>query len=177
MLTDEAHFGGSLADLEAARAAVETPVLRKDFIIDPAQLYESRAAGASAVLLIVRALDPGRLRELSDLASELGLGRLVEVHCVAELEAALAVEPETVAANSRDLDTFEVDVDGVEAILQKIPAGVVAVAESGLSTRRDVERVARWGADAVLVGTALARASDPEAAVRDLTGVLRQPRG
>ncbi len=176
VLTDEAHFGGSVADLESVRHAVATPILRKDFIIDPVQLTESRAAGASAVLLIVRAVDPVQLAELAGAAQELGLARVVEVHTASELDAALAVEPETVGVNSRDLETFEVDVNRIKAVLQEIPAGVVAVAESGLHRRRDVELVARWGADAVLVGTALVRARDPAAAVRQLTGVPRHPR-
>ncbi len=176
VLTDEAHFGGSVADLESVRRAVPTPILRKDFIIDPVQLTESRAAGASAVLLIVRAVDPVQLVELAEVAQELGLARLVEVHTVSELDRALALEPETVGVNSRDLDTFQVDVNRIKAVLQEIPADVVAVAESGLHRRRDVERVARWGADAVLVGTALVRARDPAAAVRQLTGVPRHPR-
>lgn len=173
VLTDEAYFGGSLADLDAVRAAVPLPLLRKDFILDELQLYEARLHGASAVLLIVRALEPHRLRDLARSARELGLARLVEVHRHDELERALAVEPDAVGVNARDLDTFRVDLAGIEPVLKAIPPGVTAVAESGLSRRPDVERVAAWGADAVLVGTAIAGAPDPAGAVRDLTGVGR----
>jgi indole-3-glycerol phosphate synthase len=176
VLTEEAHFGGSLADLVAVRRAVPAPVLRKDFIIDPLQVYEARAIGASAVLLIVRLLDPGLLRELSALAGELGLARLVEVHQLTELDPALGLEPETIGVNCRDLATFVVRPDAAAPVLAAVPPGVVAVAESGIAARDDVERVAAWGADAILVGTALARAADPTVAVRELVGVPRAGR-
>jgi len=175
VLTNEPFFGGSLADLDAARAVTTLPVLRKDFLVDPVQLYESRAAGASAVLLIVRALDGAQLHELSSLAAQLGLARLVEVHTMAELEAAAALAPEAIGVNSRDLDTFAVSLDAVEPLLAAVPDGTLAVAESGIARREDVERVARAGADAVLVGTAVARASNPAAAVATLAGVPRAP--
>ncbi|MFQ5704265.1 MAG: indole-3-glycerol phosphate synthase TrpC [Gemmatimonadales bacterium] len=177
VLTDAEYFGGSLADLRAVRAGVQVPVLRKDFILDPVQLYESRAAGASAVLLIVRALDRVLLAELSRLARELGLDVLAEVHSLAELDSALLVTPASIGVNSRDLMTFEVDVESTAAILQAVPGSVPAVAESGLKHRTDIERVAEWGADAVLVGTALASAPDPSRAVATLTGVPRRGRG
>jgi indole-3-glycerol phosphate synthase len=151
-------------------------VLRKDFIVAPIQLYEARAAGASAVLIIVRALEDAELAELSETALELGLGRLVEVHGAGELERALALDPESVGVNSRDLDTFRVDLAAIEATLREVPSGITAVAESGLGCREDVVRVAEWGADAVLVGTALAGAPDPGRAVSDLTGVERRGR-
>jgi len=173
VLTDGPHFGGSLDDLERVRAAVAAPVLRKDFILDPVQLFESRAAGASAVLLIVRILDDARLVELAGLARALGLGRLVEVHDRAELDRAVAVEPEAIGVNSRDLDTFTVDPAHVETVLPAVPAGIVAVAESGIATADDVTRAAGWGADAVLVGTALARAANPSEAVRALSSITR----
>lgn len=176
VLTDEIYFGGSLGDLEEVRGAVGLPLLRKDFIVAPIQLFEAKAAGASAILLIVRALEDGELRELSEAALELGLGRLVEVHGAGELERALALEPESVGVNSRDLDTFTVDLTTIEATLGEVPPDVVAVAESGLNGRGDVLRVAAWGADAVLVGTALAGARDPGRAVSDLTGVERRGR-
>ena len=176
VLTDEMHFGGSLGDLEEVRRAVALPVLRKDFLVAPIQLWEAKAAGASAVLLIVRALEDTELEELSEAALELGLGRLVEVHRAGELERALALEPESVGVNSRDLDTFSVDLATIEATLREVPPGIVAVAESGLRCREDVVRVAEWGADAVLVGTALARAPDPGGAVSHLTGVERRGR-
>ncbi len=176
VLTDEVHFGGSLADLDAVGGAVAVPLLRKDFIIDETQLCEARIHGASAVLLIVRALDPVALEELAAQARELGLARLVEVHGEAELEPALRVSPEAVGVNARDLETLRVDVGGSEAVLRAVPPGVLAVAESGLATRADVARVAAWGADAVLVGTSVARAADPAGAVRALTDVPRSGR-
>jgi indole-3-glycerol phosphate synthase len=176
VLTEPAFFDGSLADLRCVANVVNAPVLRKDFIVDPVQLYEARLAGASAVLLIVRALDPSQLVELAGEAASLGLGRLVEVHEAHELEWAMRVEPETVGVNSRDLRTLEVDVAGTREVLRLVPPGVVAVAESGLGGRRDVERVAAWGADAVLVGTALSRDGAPERAVRSLCGVPRRRR-
>lgn len=173
VLTDGPHFGGSLADLETVRAAVPVPLLRKDFIIDPVQLFESRAAGASAVLLIARALGARQLEELARLARELGLAILVEVHRPEELQHALAVDPDTLGINSRDLETFRIDLGITERMLADVPTGVIAVAESGLHDRRDVENVARWGADAVLIGTALASAPDPRAAVGALAGCPR----
>ncbi len=177
VLTDEVHFGGSLADLDAVASAVSVPLLRKDFILDPVQLHESRAAGASAVLLIVRALDPAQLVDLSAAARALGLARLVEVHTLDELERAVSLEPETIGVNSRDLTTFRVQLEGAEAVLRAVPPDVTAVAESGIATRSDVERVAAWGADAILVGTALARAPDPATRVGALSGVDRRGRG
>ena len=174
VLTEEQFFGGSLEDLGVVRATVSLPVLRKDFLIDPVQVYESRAAGASAVLLITRALDAGLLHDLSMLAAELGLARLVEVHTPRELETAAALGPEAIGVNSRDLDSFEVSLDGIARLLEGIPEGIVAVAESGIVCRDDVERVAEWGADAVLVGAAVAGAPAPRSAVAALTGVSRR---
>ena len=176
VLTEGPHFGGSLADLASVRRAVSVPVLRKDFIVDPVQVIESRAAGASAILLIARALPGPKLDALARLARDLGLAILVEVHRLEELDPAIAVTPDAIGVNSRDLETFRVDVSGVEKLLARIPANVVAVAESGLSSRGDVDLVAGWGADAVLVGTALAAAADPAAAVRALTGCPRRAR-
>ncbi len=173
VLTEETHFGGSLADLGAVRCAVSLPVLRKDFILDPIQLYESRASGASAVLLIVRVLESNQLRALVNLSRDLGMGSLVEVHDSDELDRALAVDPDVVGVNSRDLDTFTVDVNRLASMLPTIPNHIAAIAESGLRSRDDVERVASWGADGVLVGTELAASADPEAAARALTGVVR----
>jgi indole-3-glycerol phosphate synthase len=177
VLTDTRHFGGSLADLAAVRRAVALPVLRKDFLIDPVQVVESRAAGASAVLLIVRILDPAELRALSALARDLGLARLVEIHSRAELDRAVELAPEAIGVNSRDLDTLQVLLDAAGPLLGEIPEGILAVAESGISTRADVTRMAAFGADAVLVGTALARAADPAAAVAALAGVPRRAPG
>ena len=176
VLTDEPHFGGSLDDLERVARAVTVPVLRKDFILDELQLLEARAAGASGVLLIVRAVPAERLRALARTARGLGLGILVEAHTDAELDAALAVEPTFVGVNSRDLGTFALDLSGAERLVARVPAAVPVVAESGIESRADVERFAAVGADLVLVGTSVARSADPAAAVRALCGVTRRGR-
>src|SRR5216110_1370445 len=176
VLTDEPHFGGSLDDLARVARAVSVPVLRKDFILDELQLFEARVAGASAVLLIVRALTPDRLHALTRSAQDQGLGALVEVHSERELELALGVEPTAIGVNSRDLATFAVDLAAAERLLSQVPRGIPAIAESGIVTRADVERMARAGTDLVLVGTSVARQADPEAAVRELVGVPRKGR-
>jgi indole-3-glycerol phosphate synthase len=173
VLTEERHFGGSLADLTRVSGAVAAPALRKDFILDELQLLEARAAGASAILLIARVLVGRRLAALSRAAAGLGMGVLIEVHTSAELDAALASQPTAVGVNSRDLATFAVDLAVAERLLPQVPRAVPAVAESGVETRADVDRLAAVGADLVLVGTSVARASDPAAAVRQLTGVPR----
>jgi indole-3-glycerol phosphate synthase len=177
VLTDELHFGGSLDDLTRVASAVSVPVLRKDFILDELQLYEARAAGASAVLLIVRALTPEGLRALRRAARDQGLGVLVEVHSASELDLALGVEPTAVGVNSRDLATFAVDLGHAERLVALVPGGVPVIAESGIATRADVERMAAAGADLVLVGTSVARTANPGEAVRALTGVVRHRRG
>ena len=174
VLTDEAHFGGSIEDLERVAAAV--PVLRKDFILDELQIMEARAAGASAVLLIVRALAPDRLQALARAAAACHLPTLIEVHSAAELEPALAAAPGAIGVNARDLSTFAVDLRAAEAVIRDVPGNIAVVAESGINSRADVERVAAAGADFVLVGTSVARQKDPEQAVRALVGVKRQPR-
>jgi indole-3-glycerol phosphate synthase len=176
VLTEPEHFGGSLDDLAGVAAAVSVPVLRKDFVVDPLQLCEARALGASAVLLIVRALDDAELETLAADARALGLDTLVEVHDRPELERALALRPTAIGVNARDLESLEMDPTRHASLLPLIPAGFPAVAESGLATRADVERVASAGADAVLAGTALAGAADPAAAVRALVGVARVAR-
>src|SRR5437867_1031180 len=153
VLTDERHFGGSLADLARVASAVTVPVLRKDFILDELQLYEARAAGASAVLLIVRALTSDGLRALARAGRDQRLGILVEVHSAGELELALAVDPTAVGVNSRDLATFAVDLGHAERLVALVPGGVPVIAESGIATRTDVERMAAAGADLVVVGT------------------------
>lgn len=176
VLTDEPFFGGSLADLEAVTAAVSAPVLRKDFMLEEAQLLEARAAGASAVLLLVRALDTPRLRALHRFAGELSLEAVVEAHGERELDRALELEALLVGVNSRDLDTFEVDVPAAAALLSRVPAAAIAIAESGLESEADVQRVAEAGADAVLIGTALSRSGDPAALARELSSVARHGR-
>lgn len=177
VLTEEAHFGGSLADLETVAAAVAVPVLRKDFLLDELQLLEARAAGAAGVLLIARVLPPTRLRDLTREAKTLGLASVVEVHDAGELETACAAGAPVIGVNSRDLDDFTVDLARAETLLGRVPAGVIAVAESGITTRADVARLAAAGADHVLVGTALSRLGEPESAVRALGGVPRCARG
>jgi indole-3-glycerol phosphate synthase len=170
ILTDEAHFGGSLEDLRAARAACDLPILRKDFIVEPYQLYEAAVDGADAVLLIVRALDDGALRSMREEAQAIGLDCLVEVHDSAELERALELGAETIGINSRDLDAGRVDVSTVYELIPDVPAGRTVVAESGISTREDLAALEREGIDAVLIGGALMEAADPEAKARELTG-------
>jgi indole-3-glycerol phosphate synthase len=178
VLTDQPFFGGTIEDLRAARAAAPaTPALRKDFVIDADQVYESRAVGADAILLIVAAVpDPGVRRDLHELAGELGLAVLVETHDAAELEAALALGPGVVGVNARDLGTFDEDLGGAERLAARIPPDVVAVAESAIRAPDDAKRMAAAGFDAVLVGEALARAADARALVAQLAAVPRRPR-
>ena len=170
VLTDQKYFRGSLDDLIAVRAAVDVPLLRKEFIIDEYQLWEARAAGADAVLLIVAALDPSALRDLFDACKGVGLSTLVEAHTAAELEGALALGAPVVGINNRNLQTLETSLDASIARLPRIPPGTVAVSESGIHARADVERVVAAGAQAVLVGEALVRADDVAAKLRDLAG-------
>ncbi len=170
ILTEEDHFGGSLADLERARAAVDIPILRKDFHLDRYQLYEAKLAGADAVLLVVRALSLEELEALYAEARTLELDALVEVHTDAELAVALELDVDVIGINNRDLDDFSVDIQRTFDLLPDIPAGKTVVAESGIGSRRDVEGLEQVGVDAVLVGEALMRTPDPEAAVRELAG-------
>ena len=170
ILTEPFHFGGSLDDLRAARAVSSLPVLRKDFIVDPYQLYESAAAGADAILLIVAALDPDPLYELLREARALDLDALVEVHDEPELEIALAVEADIVGINNRDLVDFSVDIERTYELLSDVPAGKTVVSESGFSTREQLDELERVGVDAVLIGETLMRAEDVEQACRHLTG-------
>lgn len=172
VLTDGPYFGGSLDDLASVRAAARLPVLRKDFVIDPVQLVEARAAGADAVLLITRVLEAGMLSELLQVARELGLGALVEVHREPELERAVEAGADIIGVNARDLNSFAVDLNMSEELLGKVPTGVLAVAESGIRGRADVTRMAAAGADAVLVGGWLMR-HEPDA-VAELSGVPRR---
>jgi indole-3-glycerol phosphate synthase len=176
VLTDGPFFGGSLADLEAVAAAVSVPVLRKDFILDELQIAEAKGAGASAILLIVRALTPARLRELARAAEEWELEALVEVHDALELDVALESGARIVGVNSRDLDTFAIDVDRAWSLLGGIPGDILAVAESGMTTVEDARRAADAGADAVLVGTALSSAPDPSVLAAQLANLPRRGR-
>src|SRR4051794_8394718 len=170
VLTDERHFGGSLEDLRAARASCDLPILRKDFIVDPYQLYEAATNGADAVLLIVRALDDAELRSLYGEARGLDLDCLVEVHDEAELERALDADADVIGINNRNLDEGTVDVATTYELMPDVPAGKTVVAESGISERAELEELERVGVDAVLIGGALMSAGDPEAKVRELTG-------
>jgi indole-3-glycerol phosphate synthase len=176
VLTEPRHFGGSGEDLVAARGAAGVPLLKKDFHVDAIQLLEARALGASAVLLIARALDPSALADLVAQAAALGLEALIEVRREAELERALSTDAPVIGVNTRDLETLAMDFALCERLLPLIPAERVAVAESGVTSRADVARAAACGADAVLVGSALSAAADAAAAVRALTGVVRGSR-
>jgi indole-3-glycerol phosphate synthase len=169
ILTEEEHFGGSMADLEEARQACSLPILRKDFTLDPYQLYEARAAGADAVLLVVGSLEPDELASLYAQARALDLDALVEVHGGEELEVALELDADVIGINNRDLGDFSVDLSRTFDLLTDVPAGKTVVSESGIVSRAQVEELEQVGVDAVLVGESLMRASDPEAAVRELT--------
>jgi indole-3-glycerol phosphate synthase len=178
VLTDGPYFGGSVDDLRAARAACGLPVLRKDFVIDEVQVFETRAVGADAMLLIVAAIPDDRLlTDLHSLAADLGLAVLVETHDAAELERALGIGARIVGVNARDLGTFDEDLGVGERLVARVPADVIAVAESAIRSRGDVERMARSGFDAVLVGEMLVRSDDPTSTVRDLASVVRRERG
>jgi indole-3-glycerol phosphate synthase len=171
VLTEERRFGGSLDDLRAVRAAVETPLLRKDFIVEGYQLLEGRAAGADLALLIVAALSDDDLRRLHDRARELGLTVLVEVHDEPETERAVALGAELIGVNARDLKTLDVDEATFAKLAPLVPADRVLVAESGIAGPADVARYAADGARAVLVGEALVKDGDPAAAVRAMREV------
>jgi indole-3-glycerol phosphate synthase len=171
VLTDGPFFGGSMEDLRAAVARSGVPVLRKDFILDELQIVEARAAGAAAVLLIVRALAQPRLTELLACARDAGLDALVEVHSATEVARALDAGGAIIGVNSRDLDTFRVDTEAAWRILRTLPSRCVAVAESGMASVTDVEAAAAAGADAVLIGTALGTAPDPDGLLRRLSRV------
>ena len=168
VLTDLKYFRGTLGDLVAVRAAVDVPLLRKEFILEEYQLWESRAAGADAVLLIVAALDGLRLRDLHDAAKGIGLATLVEAHTAAEVDRAVALGARVIGVNNRNLQTLETSLEPSLTLLPRIPRAHTAVSESGIFTRDDVLRVVRAGARAVLVGEGLVRAPDVPAKVREL---------
>lgn len=177
VLTEPSRFGGSLSDLREARGAVELPLLRKDFITDAVQLLEARAFGASGVLLIARALAPNVLSALARASLEMGLTPLIEVRDERELAEAIAVERAVIGVNNRNLETLEIDPRVGARLIPLVPAGRVAVYESGVSAVEDLRAAAATGADAVLVGSVLSAAPDGAAAVRALTQQPRQPRG
>ncbi len=161
VLTEQRRFGGSLADLRDVRAAVEVPVLRKDFIADPYQVFEARAAGADLVLLIVAALEQPLLTELYRLIGELGMTALVEAHSAAEVDRALEIGAQLVGINARDLTTFQLDRELFGTLAGSIPSGVIRVAESAVTSPADVAHYREAGADVVLIGEALVTGDDP----------------
>ncbi len=171
VLTEERRFGGSLADLEAVRAAVRVPVLRKDFIAEPYQVFEARAAGADLVLLIVAALDDATLSELHRLILDLGMTPLVETHDADEVRRAVNLGAAVIGVNARDLSTFELDRDLFGRLAPSIPDGTVRIAESAVSSVADVEHYRRAGADVVLVGEALVTGGDPVATLNEYLAV------
>ncbi len=170
VVTDERFFQGADAHLDAVRRAVPVPILRKDFVLDAYQVYEARALGADAVLLIVSILSRGAIEDLQGLAADLRMAALVEVHTEGELAQALAARAPLVGINNRDLDTLETSLDVTRRLRPLIPPGVVVVGESGIEARADIEEMAHVGVDAVLVGTALMRSPDPAARIRELLG-------
>lgn len=170
VLTDRDYFQGGLKDLEAVREAVDLPLLRKDFTIDPYQVYEARRHGADAVLLIAAVLDDGELKTLAELAASLGLAALVEAHTEAEVERAVAAGAGLVGINNRDLATFDTTLETTFRLLAGIPPEVVRVSESGIERRDQVARLEAAGLDAVLVGESLMRRPDVGAALRELLG-------
>jgi indole-3-glycerol phosphate synthase len=173
ILTEPAHFGGSNDDLSLARATVSIPLLKKDFHVETIQILEAKSLGASAALVIARAVPPARLQELITAGDDLGIEVLVEVRDEAELDLALTVGARLIGVNNRNLETLQIDPETSLRLLPLIPREIVAVAESGVRSRKDVERLGQAGADAVLVGTELSAPKDPKATVRSLTGVPR----
>ena len=172
VLTEQRRFGGSLADLDAVRKAIELPILRKDFMVDEYQFYEARAHGADVVLLIVAALSKNQLEDYFHLSTELGMRSLIEVHTNDELERALEISPEIIGVNSRNLKTLEVDARAFAELIPQIPSSIARVAESGISTREEVVFAQECGATAILVGEALVRSESPSVAINQLLGRL-----
>lgn len=165
VLTEERRFGGSLADFDAVRAAVDVPLLRKDFTVDAYQIYEARAHGADLILLIVAALDDAQMREFLDLTHALGMNALVETHTEEEIARAVKLGAKIIGVNVRNLKTLEVDRDNFANLAQLIPSEAIVIAESGVRGVQDVEHYAAHGADAVLVGEALVKDNDPRTAI------------
>ncbi|MDQ6830854.1 MAG: indole-3-glycerol-phosphate synthase, partial [Gemmatimonadota bacterium] len=173
VLTEPDHFGGTLADLESVREAVMLPILRKDFLVDPLQLFEARLVGASAALIIARAVHPDEARDLLSAAREIGLDVLFEVRDERELEIGLGAGAKIIGVNNRDLESLEITDGHAERLIPLVPPELTAVAESGVRSAEDVRRAAAAGAEAVLVGSILSAASDPAAALAALTTVPR----
>lgn len=176
VLTDEKFFGGTLSDLRRARETSEVPILRKDFVLEEIQLFEARAAGADAVLLIVRALDDTALKNLLTTARGIGLDVLVETHNEKEIERALDAGANVIGVNNRDLSTFKVDIDLTRRMLDIIPSDIVVVAESGINNAEEVAALGQSGVDAVLVGETLMRAQNICATVKSLSENAKIPR-
>jgi indole-3-glycerol phosphate synthase len=168
VLTEANYFGGNIEHLAAIKEAVGLPLLRKDFIFDPYQVYESRAYGADALLLIATILSPGQLKELISLSHSVGLKCLVEVHNEGEVERAVLSAAEIIGVNNRDLNTFAVDINTTRRLRPLVPKEKITVSESGIKNRRDIEKLRKWRVDAVLVGEALVTASDVRAKMKEL---------
>ena len=175
VLTEQRRFNGSLADLDAVRAAVDIPILRKDFIVTPYQIHEARAHGADLVLLIVAALEQNVLVSLLERTRSLGMEALVETHSRLEALRAMEAGASIIGVNARNLKTLEVDRSTVEQVIDVIPQDVVAVAESGVANAHDVFEYAKWGADAVLVGEALVTSGDPRVSIQDMVSAGQHP--
>ena len=175
VLTEQRRFNGSLADLDAVRAAVDIPILRKDFIVTPYQIHEARAHGADLVLLIVAALEQNVLVSLLERTRSLGMEALVETHSRLEALRAMEAGASIIGVNARNMKTLEVDRSTVEQVIDVIPQDVVAVAESGVANAHDVFEYAKWGADAVLVGEALVTSGDPRASIQDMVSAGQHP--
>ena len=175
VLTEQRRFNGSLADLDAVRAAVDIPILRKDFIVTPYQIHEARAHGADLVLLIVAALEQNVLVCLLERTRSLGMEALVETHSRLEALRAMEAGASIIGVNARNLKTLEVDRSTVEQVIDVIPQDIVAVAESGVANAHDVFEYAKWGADAVLVGEALVTSGDPRASIQDMVSAGQHP--
>lgn len=175
VLTEQRRFHGSLADLDAVRAAVDIPILRKDFIVTPYQIHEARAHGADLVLLIVAALEQNALVSLLERTRSLGMEALVETHSRLEALRALDAGASIIGVNARNLKTLQVDRSTVEQVIDVIPQDVIAVAESGVAQAHDVFEYAKWGADAVLVGEALVTSGDPLSSIQDMVSAGQHP--
>ncbi|HJQ12321.1 MAG TPA: indole-3-glycerol phosphate synthase TrpC [Gemmatimonadaceae bacterium] len=173
ILTEPTRFSGSNDDLTAAGAATKLPLLKKDFHVDPVQIVEAKSLGASAALVIVKAVPPTRLRELLDAGRSVGIDLVIEVRDEKELQLALAFGAEIIGINNRDLETLAIDSTTAPRLLPLVPKDVVAIAESGMKSADDVQRVADAGADAVLIGSELSAAADPEKALRVFNSVKR----
>lgn len=175
VLTEQRRFGGSLADLDAVRAAVDLPILRKDFTVDEYQIIEARAHGADLILLIVAALDQYQLSDYLAITRALGMTALVETHTESEVDRALEIGADVLGVNARNLKTLEVDMSKFSRLVTRIPDGIVKVAESGVSSADDVRQHRADGADAVLTGEALVKAGDPEGSLRAMIESTRRP--